>query len=176
MYLAITIPVFCQLLPPCKQSLILSSWVRRGKGGSAWITSGKSLRAPHSKLSGLVNLVLSCQTGQFFKCEHPFINKMMIITEPAVASTWLLGLGWKLYCSNMLQYRSYSIHAESFSSTPKLSKRKKGFAGRVNCYSPYRLYRVYSASFSIRPPWEKKSVAVVEKLAFMRLWEFGEEW
>ena len=68
---------------------------------------------------------------------------MMIITEPAVASIWLLGLGWKLYCTNMLQYRSYSIHEESFSSTPKLSNKKKGFAGKVNCYSPYRLYRVY---------------------------------
>ena len=37
----------------------------------------------------------------FFECEHLFINKSIVITEPAVASTRLLGLGSKLYPSNM---------------------------------------------------------------------------
>ena len=49
---------------------------------------------------GLVNLVFSCQTG-FFECEHPFTEKPMVITEPAVASTRLLGLGLKLLPMNM---------------------------------------------------------------------------
>ena len=40
------------------------------------------------------------QTG-FIECEHPFIDKPMVINEPAVASAWFLGLGPKLYLSNM---------------------------------------------------------------------------
>ena len=50
--------------------------------------------------SGLVNLVFSRQTG-FFKPEHPFIDKPIVITEPAVQSAWLLGMGSRLYPSNM---------------------------------------------------------------------------
>ena len=53
-----------------------------------------------AQTSGLVNLVFSRQTG-FFKPEHPFIDKPIIITEPAVQSAWLLGLGSRLYPSNM---------------------------------------------------------------------------
>ena len=56
-------------------------------------------RSPKSRL---VNLVLSLHTFFFFECEHPFIDKPMILTEPAVPSTQLLGLGSKLYPSNML--------------------------------------------------------------------------
>ena len=37
----------------------------------------------------------------FFECEHPFIDKPMVVTEPAVASAWLIGLGSKLYPSNI---------------------------------------------------------------------------
>ena len=33
-------------------------------------------------------------------CEHPFIDKSMVITEPTVPSAWLLGLDSKLYPSN----------------------------------------------------------------------------
>ena len=50
--------------------------------------------------SGLVNLAPSRQTG-FFWCEHPFIDKPMIITETTVPSARLLGLSLKLYRSNM---------------------------------------------------------------------------
>ena len=53
-----------------------------------------------SQTSGIVNLVFSRQTG-FFKPEHPFIDKPMVITEPAVPSARLLGLGSRLYPSNM---------------------------------------------------------------------------
>ena len=50
--------------------------------------------------SRLVNLVFSRQTG-FFECEHPFFDKPMAITEPAVASARLVGLGSELYTRNM---------------------------------------------------------------------------
>ena len=53
-----------------------------------------------AQTSGLVNLVFSRQTV-FFKPEHPFIDKPMVITEPVVQSEWLLGLGSRLYPSNM---------------------------------------------------------------------------
>ena len=49
-----------------------------------------------AQTSGLVNLALSRKTG-FFECEHPLIDKPMALTEPAVASARLLGLGSKLY-------------------------------------------------------------------------------
>ena len=44
-----------------------------------------------AQTSGLVNLVFSRQTG-FFECEHPFIDKPVVITEPAEASAQLLGV------------------------------------------------------------------------------------
>ena len=50
--------------------------------------------------SGLFNLVFPRQTS-FFECEHPFIDKPMVITEPVVPRTWLLRLGSKLSPSNM---------------------------------------------------------------------------
>jgi len=73
---------------------VLSSVKRR-----LYLTQVWDRRSPNS---GLVNLVLSRQTVFFFECEHPFIDKPMVITEPAVPSTQLLGLGSKLYPSNML--------------------------------------------------------------------------
>ena len=49
-----------------------------------------------AQTSGLVNHVFSRQTG-LFEHEHLFINKLTVIIEPAIASTWLLGLGSELY-------------------------------------------------------------------------------
>ena len=54
-----------------------------------------------ARTSGLVNLVVSRQTVFFFEYKHPFIDKPMVTNEPPVASVWLLGLGSKLYPSNM---------------------------------------------------------------------------
>ena len=34
------------------------------------------------------------------KCEHPFIDKMIVITESDVPNTWLLGLSSKLQTRN----------------------------------------------------------------------------
>ena len=53
-----------------------------------------------AQTSGLVNLVFSPQTCSF-ECEHLFIDKPMVLTEPAKAKARLLGLGSKLHPSNM---------------------------------------------------------------------------
>ena len=90
-----------------------------------------------AQTSGLINLVLSSQLV-FSECEHLFIDKpIQVITEPVEPSTRPLGLGLKttLYipatCNACASQKSYSIHAESFSSTPKSSnKQKKGSSCR----------------------------------------------
>ena len=66
--------------------------MRRIKGGFA--------RSRRGQTSGPVNLAFSRQTG-FFECEHLFIDKPMVITEPAAVGVRVLGLGSKLYPSNM---------------------------------------------------------------------------
>ena len=85
--------------PPCEQTLpMCSSWLKRRKGGSAWIAwslwSCRSLKFWTSQ---------SCffSSNCFFDCKHPFIYKPLVITEPTVPSVWLLGLGLKLYPRNM---------------------------------------------------------------------------
>ena len=64
-----------------------------------------SLNHTTAQTSGPVNLVLSLQTG-FFECSihlFEFIEKPMVTTKTSVASAWLLGLGSKLYPSDMLR-------------------------------------------------------------------------
>ena len=79
--------------------------VREGGGGGGGRRRGgrsvhRLLRSHHSP-----NLLTSqpcfLSWNWFFECEHPFINKPMVLTESAVPSTRPLGLGWKLYPSNM---------------------------------------------------------------------------
>ena len=89
------------VLPPSEQSLLLSSFLRRRKGCSAWITS-VAFEVAASRTPGLVNLAFSRQTG-FFECKHPFVDKPMVITEPAIASARLLSLGSKLYPTSILR-------------------------------------------------------------------------
>ena len=108
----------------------LSSWLRRRKK-EALPTSHQTFGVAASRIPGLVNLVLSRQTG-FFECKRLFIDIPVVITKPTVASALLLALGWKLYPSNMLFMRNeylYSNHADYFSSTPKSSKQNKVSAG-----------------------------------------------
>ena len=95
---------------PCEQSPILSS---------SWVGTRK------------VDLVFSRQTG-FFECAC-LLNKPMVITEPAVPSARLLGLGSKLYPSNMKRMvnKDFTRFKQSFSRTANSSKRKKDCAGRV---------------------------------------------
>ena len=69
--------------------------------------------------SGLVNVVFSRQTVLFcLECEHRFIDKPIVITEPAVASRRLSGQASKLYPSikrGMLN-KDLSWFMQSFSS------------------------------------------------------------
>ena len=84
---------------PCEQRLLLSSWVGRRK--RLCLNHVKPLRTPLSKLPQQA-ILFSLQTVFFFFwCRHPFIDKLMAITEPTEASTQLLVLGLKLYPSNM---------------------------------------------------------------------------
>ena len=59
-------------------------------------------------------------------------DKPLIITEPAVLTARLLDLGSKLYPSNMQRMLNKDLtrFTQSFSSTPKSSKRKKDSAVR----------------------------------------------
>ena len=81
-----------------EQSLLLSFWARRSKGGFAWIASNLwNCCSPNfwtSKSCLRVKLVS--------ECEHLCIDndKLMVIIEPVVACAWLLGLDLKLYLSN----------------------------------------------------------------------------
>ena len=61
----------------------------------------------------------------FFECRHQFIYKPIIIIEPAVPSTLLLGLGSKLYPSNM----QGMLNEDVINSCRIFIK--KGFAGKV---------------------------------------------
>ena len=83
--------------PASRAFICLLEW--RGEK-AALPESRQTFEVAAAQTSGLVILFLSRQTV-FFEWENPFIDKPMIITEPAVASTRLLGLGSKLYPSNM---------------------------------------------------------------------------
>ena len=105
--------------PASRASVCLLEWRGEKEKLTAWIRLSW-FEVAVAQTSGLVNLVLS------------FIYKPMVKTEPAVASTRLLGLHWKLYPSNMACMLNRDlIRAESFSSTLKSSKRKKGCTGKV---------------------------------------------
>ena len=69
----------------------------------------------------------------------------MVTTEPAVARARLIGLGLELYPANMpgsSRNWPHSIPAESFSSTPKSRRGKKGSGGRETLFVIY--YRLYN--------------------------------
>ena len=90
---------------PCtEQSLLLfPSWVRKRKGGSAWIMSNLwGRRSPNFSTSQSC----SASSNWFFRVwASIYWTKPLVITEPNVASRQLLGLGSKVhvYPSNMLQ-------------------------------------------------------------------------
>ena len=90
----------------------------------------KPLRSPQFDL--LDKSIFFLSTNWFFECEHPFIDKPMVRTEPAVASARSLGLDSKPIFwqrAGHAQKGSHSIH-ESFLSAPNSSKGKKGSVGR----------------------------------------------
>ena len=55
---------------------------------------GQYFQVTTAKTSGLISLVFSYQTS-VFQCRHLFTDKPMIIPEPVIPSTWLMGLGSK---------------------------------------------------------------------------------
>ena len=85
------------MIAPGEQSLLLSSKVRRRKGGSL-PESCQTFEVAEARTSGPVNL-FSLVKLVFFESEHPFTDKPLVITEPAVPSVRLLSLGSKLYRS-----------------------------------------------------------------------------
>ena len=83
----------------------------------------QTFEVTEAQSSGQVNLVLSRKTV-FFKWEHPFTDKPMAITEPAVASARLLRLGSKVSPRNMprMLNKNLTRFMQSFSGTPKSSE------------------------------------------------------
>ena len=84
--------------PASRAFICLLEW--RGEK-AALPESRQTFEVAAAQTSGLVILVFLSSQTVFFEWENPFFDKPMIITEPAVASTRLLGLGSKLYPSNM---------------------------------------------------------------------------
>ena len=92
------------------------------------------LTSPQPKLLDY-SILFSLDKWFFSKRDNPFIDKpILVITEPVEPSTRPLGLGSKTISQQRAMHasqKSYSIHAESFSCTPKSSnKQKKGSACR----------------------------------------------
>ena len=88
--------------------------------------SRQAFEVTATRISGLVNLVFSRQTG-FFNASIHLLIKLLVITEPAVLRAWLLGLDWRLYPSNM----HHSIHAVflEYTNIDRASERKALLAG-----------------------------------------------
>ena len=84
--------------------------------------SRQAFEVAAAQTSRLASLVLSRQTVFLFECEHPFIDKPMVITEPAVPSAQLLGLDSKLYPSNMQRMLNKDL-------TRRTSERKTPLTG-----------------------------------------------
>ena len=78
--------------------LLLPESIRWKKGDSAWIALSL-WRSCSKNFSTTQSCFLS--SNWFFECEHSLINKLMVTTEAAVPWTRLLGLGLKLYPSNL---------------------------------------------------------------------------
>ena len=90
--------------------------------------SRQTFEVAGAQTSELFNLVLSRQTG-LFECKLLFIDKPMVITNPAVASTQLLGMGSELYSSNMPRMLNKDLtrfmQSLSRERQNRTSKRKK---------------------------------------------------
>ena len=110
-----------------RASLLLSSKQKKRRVGSAWITSILWSRRSRNFWTSQ-----SCflPSNWFTECEHLFTDKPTIITELAVLSARLLDLSSKFFKISRVS-RFFSIHAESLSTTPKSSKRKKLSSGEL---------------------------------------------
>ena len=122
---------------------------RSRKGGSAWTKSNLS-----SHRSSWSNFWTS--HSSFNLLSHFFFSSAIIheLMWPMVI-TKALRPAFETISSQQAaraQQKSYSIHAESFSSTPKTTKRKKGdrvIADRVTYYQAWSLNRlvIWEAKF-----------------------------
>ena len=116
--------------PPCERILFLtSSWTRRKKGGSVEIASSFGIEAMRPNFWSRQSCFL--MWNWFFEYEHPFVNKKVAITEPAVISARLLRL-----VSNGIV--STCKACSTFSNLNSSSKEMKGYAGRVGNHSQRR--------------------------------------
>ena len=114
---------------PRKQSILLSSsWSRRSRRSPNFWTSQS--RFPSS----------NC----FFECEPPFIDKPTVITEPAIPSARLLGLGSTLYPSNiqrmLSQYLARLMQSLSRVWQTQASERKALTAGHEDTLRGIKLW------------------------------------
>ena len=69
----------------------------------------------------------------FFECEHLFIDKPMVITEPVAVGVRVLGLGSKLYPSNLQRMLNKDLTRSKQSLSRvrqnRASKKKASLAG-----------------------------------------------
>ena len=65
----------------------------------------------------------------FFRCEHSIINKLLVITEPAIPNARLLGLRSKLCPSNMPRMLNKDL--TRFMQSLSQERQGKGSAGRL---------------------------------------------
>ena len=111
----------------CRTSFCLL--LDQGEDKEALYECFQALEVTAVQTSGILNLVFSHQTGNI-KSEHPFIYKLMVVTEPAVPSTWLLGLGSNCIlatssaCSTKIWHNSCRVFV---SITPKIEQAKERF-------------------------------------------------
>ena len=111
-------------LPPnnhVSRRLLLPSWVMGRKRGFAWIAL-TCLRS-HRSTNFWTTQSCSLLTTGFFQVR----DQIQVITEPVEPSARPLGLGSKSISQQHAMHasqKSYSIHAESFSSTPKSSNQQ----------------------------------------------------
>ena len=91
----------------------------------------KPLRSPQQNISTSQSCFLS--SNWFFECEHLFIDKPMVITEPVAVGVLVLGLGSKLYPSNMprMLNKDPARFKQSLSRGREIEQTKERLAGRV---------------------------------------------
>ena len=74
-----------QIHPVSRASFCLLEWKEEKK---VLRESRQAFEVAAAQTSGLLNLVFCRQTG-LFQCDHPLIDKPMVIAEPAVSSARL---------------------------------------------------------------------------------------
>ena len=135
---------------------MVSMWGQKHYASIAFFWRGEKKTLPESRQTfeiaagqtpGLVNPVFSCQTG-FFECEHPFTDKPMVITEPTVASTWLLRLVRNCFLGTC-RARSTKISSHSRLSGVHQHKRQQRKALVARWRKSYSVYCENSLSLPV---------------------------